>query len=129
MTVVAACLSMLGRRDEELAEWRGHFTRLGDKEMVKALDDGYAADGYRGAMRGAAALLDSRSESVYVQPVFAAELNVRAENPDRAFAWLERAFDARDQNLPFIGVIPTLAPLRNDPRFSALLRRMNLAPK
>ncbi len=45
---------------------------------------------------------------------------------DRAFSWLDRAFEERDVNLPEIKLDPFLASLRSDPRFQALLRRMEL---
>ena len=129
VTALAACLFELGRRDEELAVWRGQFTGLGDQDRVRALDDGFAADGYRGAMRGIAALMDARAQSGYVASVEVAEFHARAGDSERALAWLERALEARDQNLPYIGVVPTLASLRNEQRFLELLRQMNLAPK
>jgi tetratricopeptide (TPR) repeat protein len=43
---------------------------------------------------------------------------------DQAFEWLEKAYAERDQGLIFMLVDPTLDPLRSDPRFLDLLRRM-----
>jgi len=45
---------------------------------------------------------------------------------DQAFEWLERAYDERDKGILFLMVDPPLDPLRSDPRFQDLLRRMNL---
>jgi TolB-like protein/tetratricopeptide (TPR) repeat protein len=45
---------------------------------------------------------------------------------DMAFTWLEKAYEDRFLWMVFIGVEPALDPLRNDPRFKDLLRRMNL---
>jgi hypothetical protein len=78
-------------------------------------------------MRAGAALLDARARVADVPPVFAARWHVRAEDADGALAWLERALEARDQNLPYINAVPFWDPLRSDPRFTGLLRRMNLA--
>ena len=44
---------------------------------------------------------------------------------DRAFEWLEKAFRERDWLMTYIGVDPAMDPLRSDPRFQSLLRRMN----
>jgi TolB-like protein len=49
----------------------------------------------------------------------------RGEN-DPAFEWLNRAYDMRDGGLPWIKIDPGLLGLRGDPRYKALLRRMNL---
>ncbi|HET8796954.1 MAG TPA: tetratricopeptide repeat protein, partial [Thermoanaerobaculia bacterium] len=46
---------------------------------------------------------------------------------DRAFAWLDRACQERIFLLRIITVHPGFAPLRDDPRYADLLRRMNLA--
>jgi hypothetical protein len=39
--------------------------------------------------------------------------------------WLEKALEVRDLNLPYIGW-PESDSLRSEPRFQALLRRINL---
>ena len=48
---------------------------------------------------------------------------------DKAFQWLEKAFEQRHSWTPWIRVNPSFAPLRGDPRFKDLLRRMNLTPQ
>jgi tetratricopeptide (TPR) repeat protein len=54
-----------------------------------------------------------------------AEIYVGLGDKDRAFPWLEKAIDERDlgMGLRWDGYFE---PLRSDPRFSALLRRMRL---
>jgi TolB-like protein/Flp pilus assembly protein TadD len=44
----------------------------------------------------------------------------------RAVDWLEKAYELRDPNMPYIGVMPVYDPLRSEPRFQALLRKMGL---
>jgi TolB-like protein len=50
----------------------------------------------------------------------------RGEN-DHAFEWLERAYRQHDVRLRGLKVDPVLDKLRPDPRYKALLRKMNLA--
>ena len=46
---------------------------------------------------------------------------------DKAFEWLDKACDERSTQLWWIKVIPELDAVHSDPRFQAILRRMNLA--
>jgi TolB-like protein/Flp pilus assembly protein TadD len=45
---------------------------------------------------------------------------------DRAFEWLDRAFDLRDEDLYLIKGDPLLKNLEGDPRYTAFQRKMNL---
>jgi eukaryotic-like serine/threonine-protein kinase len=45
---------------------------------------------------------------------------------ERSFEWLEKAYEDRSSILPIIRWNPNFKPLRNDPRFKDLLKRMNL---
>jgi hypothetical protein len=44
---------------------------------------------------------------------------------DQAITWLERAYEEHDQWMVFANSYPGLDRLRSEPRFQALLRRMN----
>jgi TolB-like protein/DNA-binding winged helix-turn-helix (wHTH) protein/Tfp pilus assembly protein PilF len=45
---------------------------------------------------------------------------------DEAFAWLEKAYERRSFEMIFLAVNPKWDPLRSDPRFADLLRRIGL---
>jgi len=47
---------------------------------------------------------------------------------DQALAWLEKAYQDHSEWLTWAKVEPWMDPLRSDPRFQNLLRRMRLAP-
>ena len=47
------------------------------------------------------------------------------DEKDQAFEWLEKAYGVRDKGIRYLKVDPTLDPLRSDPRFQVLLRKMN----
>jgi DNA-binding winged helix-turn-helix (wHTH) protein/tetratricopeptide (TPR) repeat protein len=51
---------------------------------------------------------------------------LRLENRDQAFLWLNRAIDHRCMWMIWLKVDPMLDDLRPDPRYSKLLRRINL---
>ena len=44
---------------------------------------------------------------------------------DSAFEWLTRGYEGHYPGMAWLKVIPDMDPLRDDPRFQDLLRRMN----
>jgi serine/threonine-protein kinase len=46
---------------------------------------------------------------------------------DKAFEWLERAYNQHDSGLNGIAYDPLLSSLQNDPRYGALLKKLELA--
>ena len=62
----------------------------------------------------------------YVTPAALANLYIGLDNKDQAFFWLEKAFQERSNYLAYLKVFPILDPLRSDPRFADLVRRVGL---
>jgi tetratricopeptide (TPR) repeat protein len=59
---------------------------------------------------------------------FLAEIYAALGEKDEAFRWLEAAYKERNSLMPWIRDNPAYAPLRSDPRFQDLVRRMNFPP-
>ena len=55
-----------------------------------------------------------------------AEIYAQARDSDRAFTALAKAFDVKDPGLTGLKTDPFLDPIRADPRYAALLKRLNL---
>src|SRR5262249_18849444 len=117
---------------------QGHFAAaLAAFEAGRQLDDSPEALvglGYCHAVSGqpvkAQECLDALTELAghrYVSPVNLALVYTGLGEQDQAFAWLDKAYDDHSQWLSEIKVDPAFDPLRSDPRFMNLLRRMNLA--
>jgi tetratricopeptide (TPR) repeat protein len=121
-------LYMKGLYEEALAEFKASYDYSGIRELGEALTQGYAQSGYRGAMRRAADVLAARARKAYVPTCDVAGLYAKAGEKAQALAWLERGFEARDPNMPYVNVDPNLGRWRSDPRFQAILRRMNFPP-
>jgi len=64
----------------------------------------------------------------YVPPFGVAMAYVGLGNNDAAFRWLERGYEERAAYMDMLNVTPAFDPLRTDPRFGRLLRRMRLRP-
>ena len=63
----------------------------------------------------------------YVSPVYMAHIDLLLGDRGRALDWLERAYEEHSWDLVFLKETPAWDPLRSDPRFTELLRRLNLA--
>jgi TolB-like protein/Tfp pilus assembly protein PilF/predicted Ser/Thr protein kinase len=111
---------------EALEVWKASYAARGDHEAEEALALGFKEEGYQGALRRMAETLVARSQTAYVSPWQIGTLYTRAGKNDKALEWLEKAYQARDQNMPYLGVDPIFDTLRDDPRYQGLLRRMNL---
>jgi hypothetical protein len=48
------------------------------------------------------------------------------DQPDEAFEWLDRAHVRRNDGLILTKIDPFLKNLHNDPRYAALLKKLNL---
>jgi tetratricopeptide (TPR) repeat protein len=62
----------------------------------------------------------------YVSPGELAILYAALGEREKAFASLEKAFSEHDLQLQYLGTDPAFDPLRSDPRFHDLLRRVGL---
>jgi hypothetical protein len=68
------------------------------------------------------------SRQEYVSPYAVALIYTALGDKNRAFLWLEKAYRDRYWMMAFFKVDPRLDPLRSDPRFADLLRRIGLPP-
>ena len=53
-------------------------------------------------------------------------LNLALRDEERVFEWLERAYEERDSWMTTLRMNPRYDPLRSDPKFADLLRRVGL---
>jgi len=114
-----------GMDKETLATMRDYLRFYEVPDIDAEMDRGLAEGGFRGAMRRAADALAARAQDYMAQPMDVVWLNLFAGDNSRALEWLERAYELRDPNLPYLR-LPAFDPLRTEPRFQDLFRRMNL---
>jgi serine/threonine-protein kinase len=85
-----------------------------------------ARAGKRAEAEGLLRELEVAGREDYVSPVAFAILHIGLGNLDRALDWAERAYTERRGWLAYLKVNPMLDPLRQHPRFAALVQRMKL---
>ena len=126
LDIGSACLAQ-DKADEAL-EWfrkgQGLETsvRSYDPYLVRAL----AVLGRRDEADAIMTRLDEESRTQYVRAEIMAMGYAALGDSDRAFACLERAFQARSAGLIYLHLDPGYAPLRGDPRFGDLVQRIGL---
>jgi len=69
--------------------------------------------------------LDALAPEKYVSPFARAVIYTALDQPEKAFKWLDCAYEERDQMMPSLKVIPIFDSIRSDPRFSVLIEKMN----
>jgi adenylate cyclase len=121
----------LGKKQYELgiAELKKGATLSGNSALsLASLGVAYAAAGRRSDAQKAIDQVIELSKTRYVPAVSIASIYAGLGQKDKAFEWLEKSYEEHSLLLAFIKVIPDFDPLRSDPRFADLLRRMNLQP-
>ena len=82
--------------------------------------------GRAGEARELLAGLSATREQRYVPPAYLAVAEIGVGETERAFKALEDAYAAKDGTLLFLRILPVFRPLRDDPRFEDLCRRLAL---
>jgi serine/threonine protein kinase/tetratricopeptide (TPR) repeat protein len=95
---------------------------------VAEFKETYAASGWRGVWLKRRELVEKGAVNKPVSPYFIAVIYVRLGDHDKSLEWLRKAYDRHSEHLVTLKVDPLLDPLRSDPRFQDLQRRMGLAP-
>ena len=105
--------SALSRRSATSLAFLGYsYARLGErKEALRIIDE-----------------LKAASKQSLVPALFVALVYAGLEDKDQAFTWLEKAHEERFNRLAYLKVEALWDPLRSDPRFADLLRRVGIPP-
>ena len=104
---IKRALDLGGRNTLLIATWGYMNARAGNRdEAFRAMDD-----------------LRMRS-SKYVLPLFLARIHTALGENDKAFDYLERVYADRSESIVWLKVDPTFEPLRQDPRFVALIKKV-----
>jgi TolB-like protein/Tfp pilus assembly protein PilF len=82
--------------------------------------------GKQGQAKQALSDLIKKSAKSYVSHYYLACLSLAIGEIDGSFKWLEMAYDHRDFWLLFVKIDPLFNDVKSDPRFKALLKKMNL---
>lgn len=119
----------MGDHDEAFAEYMkaiSHWPEV--DQIIPALREAYAGSGMSGYWRKWIEHCTTQMMPSFVTPCHVAGAYSLIGEKDRAFEWLEKAFEERMGFLVYLKVEPIFDSLRPDPRFADLLGRVGLEP-
>ena len=94
--------------------------------LADALTEGFRTGGWKSALeKGIAELLKQR-KSGYASPFDIAAYYAELGKKDQAFTWLDTAYKERAFEMESLKTHFALSPLRSDPRFAELVRKVGL---
>jgi tetratricopeptide (TPR) repeat protein len=125
--VMGSCFRDQGMFDDAIAAHRRATEVSGNAPLTLGwLGLSLALGGKVDEARTLLARLHEMMTDAYVPPTSVAWIHLGLGEIDAAFEWLDRAIDAHDQLIMPIKSYWFLDPLRTDPRFVGLLRKMHL---
>jgi TolB-like protein/Tfp pilus assembly protein PilF len=99
----------------------------GDRPALIALyGHALAVSGDAAGARRALADLQQAAQSRYVSSLYFAAIYMGLGEKSTALGWLDRAYQERNDRLVYLGVDPIADPLRSEPRFTQLLRKIGI---
>jgi hypothetical protein len=105
---------------------KGMFIHERTIMSVEELDYAYKTSGVDGIVKWMIENMDELAFATYNKPFFYAMAYAGIGEKEKAFEWLEEAYEVRSYFMTTIGVEPSLDDLRSDPRFDELLEKIGL---
>jgi len=112
-----------------IEEWKALGQHSGDRnetEFASAMEQGFRSAGWKGALTKGIEARQAQRTTGYSSAFGIAALYSDLGNKDQAFQWLNTAYRERDSNLMRLKTDFLLDPIRSDPRFGELVRKVGL---
>ena len=112
-----------------IEEWKAVGQLSGDRnesDFASALEQGFGSAGWKGALTKGVEARQAQRRTGYSSAYAIARLYADLGNKDQAFRWLNTAYQERDALLEGLKTDSLLDPLRSDPRFAELARKVGL---
>lgn len=103
--------------------------RPDDLDLLGTLGFSQAVSGRREEAHKVIDRVQKVAERRYIPPTIWARVYIGLSEKDRAFEWLEKGYEERDDKLIFLNSDPVWDSLRTDPRFASLLQRIDRQSK
>jgi TolB-like protein/tetratricopeptide (TPR) repeat protein len=114
-----------GQKEEAARSFLASVRASGTPWEVDAVERGYLNAGLDGVQPAWLEAAVERTDAGEISAPYVAAVYAGSNETEAAFMWLERAYARRDPMMFNLGMSPSFDPLRSDPRYTDLLRRMN----
>jgi serine/threonine protein kinase len=112
-----------------IEEWKAYGRLSGDRsasDAASAMEQAYPSGGWNGALAKDIEARQARRKTGYSSAYMIAQLYADLGEHDQAFRWLNTAYQERDWWLVGLKTDFLLDPIRSDPRFAELVRKVGL---
>jgi len=112
-----------------IEEWKALGQLSGDRnesDFASAMEQGFRSGGWKGALTKGIEIRESQRKTGYSSPYNIAALYAELGNKEQAFRWLNTAYQEHDWLLGDLKTNFLLDPIRSDPRFAELVRKVGL---
>ena len=112
-----------------IENWKTYGQLSGDRndsDFASAMEQGFHSAGWKGALTKGVEIRQAQRKMGYSSAYHIATLYADLDDKDRAFKWLNTAYQERDLNLLGLKTDFQLDPLHSDPRFAELVRKVGL---
>jgi eukaryotic-like serine/threonine-protein kinase len=112
-----------------IQEWKTYGQLSGDRydtEFASVVEHGFRSVGWKGALIKGIEIRQAQRKTSYYSAYLIAQLYADLGNKDQAFRWLSIAYQERDSSLLSLKTDFLLDPIRYDPRFAEVVRKVGL---
>jgi len=112
-----------------VGEWKVYGQLSGDRresDFASAMEQGFRSGGWKGALTKGIEARQTQRKTGYASAYQIAILYADLGDKNKAFRWLNTAYQERDTYLYGLRTDFLLDPLRSDPRFAELVRKVGL---
>jgi tetratricopeptide (TPR) repeat protein len=112
-----------------IEEWKAFGQVSGDRndsEFASAMEQGFRSAGWKGALTKGIEIRQAQRKTGYSSAYNIAALYADLGDKDQAFRWLNTAYQERDWGLVGLKTNFLFDPIRSDPRFAELVRKVGL---
>jgi tetratricopeptide (TPR) repeat protein len=126
---IGACYVGMRRYEEAISAIQQAIEVTGEfPQAVEFIGYVYARMGERDKARKILDECEARMKQSYVPATAPALIYLGLGEDEKVFEWLNRAYEQRGPAVLLVAASPEFDPVRSDPRFQDLLRRLGLAP-